>query len=348
MSRLATSLALAALAAGPLLAQSEQRTLKGSTVAIYNLVGRIQAVGGSGDAVVVEITRRGADAAQLRIETGPVRGRESLRVVYPSDRIVYPEMRRSRTHLNVREDGTFSDGDWREWSSRDRVQIRGSGEGLEAHADLVVRVPRGQTLELVLGAGRVEVSNVEGRVAVDVAAADVEVAGAKGSLSLDTGSGRVTVRDVSGDLSIDSGSGGLVVDRVKGSSLRLDSGSGGVQASDIEVGDFNADVGSGGLEVMRLAAPRVSVETGSGGVHLELLAAVERVDVETGSGGATIRAPASLSAEVEVETGSGGFHTDFAIVTRRFSRNSVQGRISDGRGRITIEAGSGTVRLLKS
>ena len=67
-----------------------------------------------------------------------------------------------------------------------------------------------------------------------------------------------------------------------------------------------------------------------------------------GSGGATIRVPATVSAEIDAETGSGGFSTDFEVVTRRLGRNHISGRIGDGKGRITIEAGSGTVRLLKN
>lgn len=347
MSRLAGVLALSALLAEPTLAQSEQRTVKGSAVAIYNLAGRLRAVAGSGDAVIVEITRGGADASKLRIETGTIRGRETLRIVYPSDRIVYPNSR-SRTSINVREDGTFSDGGWRDSDTRDRVDIRGYGPGLEAFADLVVRVPRGQKIDLFLAVGRAEIANVEGDVLVDVGAAEVDVSGTKGLLTLDTGSGRVFVRDATGDVNIDAGSGGLSVERVKGNVLRIDSGSGGVSGTDVEVREFTADVGSGGLRMYRMKAPQVTAETGSGGITLELLSDIERLNVETGSGGATIRVPATLSAELEAETGSGGFSTDFEVVTRRVSRNHIVGRIGDGRARIRIEAGSGSVRLLKN
>lgn len=346
-ARLAGVVALSALLTAPAAAQIEQRTVKGSQVAIYNLAGRLRAVAGTGDAVAVEITRGGADAAKLRIETGIIGGRETLRIVYPSDRVVYPDSR-SRTSITVRRDGTFGDGDddWRD--GRDRVDIRGYGPGLEAFADLTVRVPRGQKIELFLAVGRVDVANVEGDILVDVGAAEVDVSGTKGALTLDTGSGRVSVRDATGNLNIDSGSGGLSVDRVKGDVLRIDSGSGGVTGSDIEVRELNADVGSGGLRLYRVKAPVVTAETGSGGITLELLSDVERLSVETGSGGATIRVPATLSAEIEAETGSGGFSTDFEVTTRRVSRNHIVGRIGDGRGRVNIEAGSGSVRLLKN
>lgn len=328
-------------------AQAEQRTVRGAHVAIYNLAGRLRAMPGAGDAVIIEITRGGANRDQLRIESGTVNGRETLRVVYPSDRIVYRDLRnRSRVSMRVREDGTFGDGGWRR-DSRDEVEIRGGGSGLDAFADLVVRVPRGQRIDLFLGAGRVEVANVEGDLLVDVAAAEVDVSGTKGELTLDTGSGRVAVRDATGNLNVDTGSGGVTIDRVKGDVLSIDSGSGGVQASDVDVRELTADVGSGGVRFFRTKATNVNVDAGSGGVNLELLSTVENLEVETGSGGATIRVPATLSAELEAETGSGGFSTDFEITTRRVSRNHVVGRIGDGKGRIRLEAGSGSIRLLK-
>jgi hypothetical protein len=246
-------MALSVVGALPLPGQTENRALTGANVAIYNLAGRMRAVAGAGSAVAVEITRKGADAGKLRIETGAIRSRETLRIVYPSDRVVYTELRHSRTSVHVREDGTFSDGDWQEWRNRDRVDIRGSGPGLEAHADLVVRIPKGQKIELFLAVGRVEVANVEGDLVIDVGSAEIDVAGMKGALSLDTGSGRVLVRDVTGDLNIDTGSGGVTLERVKGGALHLDSGSGGVEATEVEVAEFSADVGRRGRAASRSA-----------------------------------------------------------------------------------------------
>jgi len=343
--RLVGVLALSVILAPVALGQAEQRTIKGSIVAIYNLAGRMRVVAGSGDAVGVEITRAGPDAAKLKVETGPIRGRETLRIIYPPDRIVYPDLRSSRTSLRVRDDGTFSDAGG---NLEDRVDIRSYGPGLDAHADLVVQIPKGQRVELFVGVGRADVVNVEGNLLLDVASAEVDVGGVRGNLTLDTGSGRVSVRDVTGDLIIDSGSGGLTLDKIKGTTLKLDSGSGGVQGSDIDVKVLQADVGSGGLRMYRLTAADLNIDTGSGGATLEIMSTFEKLIVDAGSGGVTVRAPAALSADVDVETGSGGFQTDFEITTQRVSRNHVQGKIGDGHSQIRIETGSGSVRLLKN
>src|SRR5258708_178771 len=88
--------------------QTERVTLDGRDIAIYNLVGRLTVEGGTGDKVVVEVTRGGRDASRLKVQTGEVRGHNALRVIYPSDRIYYSDTRWSgRTTFTVDDDGTF-------------------------------------------------------------------------------------------------------------------------------------------------------------------------------------------------------------------------------------------------
>src|SRR3989454_9763559 len=91
---------------------TERKTVPGADVAIYNLAGVLRLEQGSGADVAVEITRGGGDAAKLRIETGEIRGRQTLRVMYPDDDIVYDALGRwgggGETTVDVREGGTFN------------------------------------------------------------------------------------------------------------------------------------------------------------------------------------------------------------------------------------------------
>jgi lia operon protein LiaG len=345
---LATGLLVAIAGASP--AQTERRALSGDRVAIYNLAGRLRVQAGTGAQVTVDVTRAGRDAGQLKIATGEAQGSQSLRVVYPSDRVVYPDMRsRSRTQLRVNGDGTFDDRDGgRDWFGRDRVEIRDSGGGLEAHADLVVSVPKGQKLAIHWGVGDATVSNVDGDIRLSVAAATVNTEHTRGRLDLDTGSGAVTVTDAEGEVILDSGSGGVTVNGVRGDHLDMDTGSGRIRADDVDVKSFKADVGSGGLTMGRLKASRVNVDVGSGGLSLDLISVVEDLTIDAGSGGVTVRLPAAQGAEIEIETGSGGIESDFAVQANHVERNHVRGQIGDGRGRIKIESGSGRVRLIKT
>jgi hypothetical protein len=94
----------AALAiAAPLLAQTPERhTLRGNRVAIYDLVGDVHVVEGTGRDVVVEVTRQGSDASQLRIETGDIAGVPTLRVIVPFDPIAYATDQHRDSHSTLR------------------------------------------------------------------------------------------------------------------------------------------------------------------------------------------------------------------------------------------------------
>ena len=348
-SRFLRGTALAALAFPALaLAQTERFTLEGPEVAVYNLAGTLKVEGGSGDKVLVEVTRAGRDAQRLSVQTGEVRGRPAIRIRYPDDRIVYPQLGYdSRSTFRVSDDGTFGDDDDRGWRDGRRVEVRSGGDGMEAHADVRVVVPKGKAVFLRHGIGETTIDNVDGRLHVSVAAARVRAAHVRGVMTLDAGSGGVDISDMTGELDLDAGSGGAILDGVRGGRLTMDIGSGSLRGRDIDVPELRADVGSGGVRLSGVKAPRLRLETGSGGSDLELLGPVEDIQVEAGSGGVTLRLPANLGATVDIETGSGGIDSDFEVKVSRMERHALHGTVGDGRGRVTIEAGSGTVRLLK-
>lgn len=337
-------LALTATLATAVRAQEETHRVPGSEVSVYNLAGHARVVRGSGPDVVVRLTRGGSDASRLEVRIGEARGRQTLSVIYPDDRVVYPEMGRgSNTSVHVRDDGTFGGG-----SRGDRVQIRGSGRGLEAWADLVVEVPSGKDVAVHVAAGDAEVSGVQGDITMDTGSGSIEATDVTGSLRLDTGSGSAHATGIRGDLSVDTGSGSVTVRDVSGGSVKLDTGSGGVRGGNIQATSLDADTGSGSIDLDAVSCTDVVLDTGSGSVDLVLLTDVDRLDVDTGSGSVTVHAPDDLGAEVDIETGSGGIDLDFAVEVRRVRRDHVTGTLGDGRGRIRIDTGSGTVRLRKN
>ncbi|HEX6059946.1 MAG TPA: DUF4097 family beta strand repeat-containing protein [Gemmatimonadaceae bacterium] len=345
---LRSSALLLAAAALPLGAQQPERfTLSGSSVAIFNLAGTVRATAASGRDVVVTVERAGPDAARLRVETGEIGGRQTLRVIFPEDRILFRGRGNGswNTQLRVHDDGTFYDG---RGDGGRRVRIESRGSGLDAHANVAVAVPAGQRIALHLAAGDVHVTNVNGDILVDVGAADVTTSGTRGALRLDTGSGEVSVSDAEGDLDLDAGSGGSTLRGVKGRVLNVDAGSGSVTAHDVAVEELRVDAGSGDVTLERVSAPQIDLDLGSGSTDLSLLGDVRRLVVDAGSGGVTLRIPESLGAQIEVDAGSGGLDLQVPVTTRRISRDAFSGTIGDGEGRITIDAGSGRVRILRS
>ena len=349
-SPLLGSAALSLFLVPALVAQGVERfPLTGREVAIYNLVGTMTVEGGTGSQVVVEVTRVGGDAARLKIETGTVRGRNALRVLYPEDRIVYSALGGgSRSTFGVNDDGTFDEPGDRGWNDRRRIEVRDGGTGLDAHADLRVLVPSGAKVRVRNGVGKTVVQNVEGTLNVSVSASPLRASHLRGSIALSTGAGAIDVSDVAGDLDVDAGSGGVSIDGVRGTKLSMDVGSGALRGRGIEVGELTADIGSGGAHLAGVKAPRVHVETGSGGSEIELLGPVDDVSIEAGSGGVTLRLPANTGAAFDIETGSGGIDTDFDVQVKRMERRALRGTVGDGKARVRIEAGSGTVKVLKN
>jgi len=328
---------------------AERRTLTGDDIAVYNLAGVMRVEGGTGAEVSVEVTRGGPDASKLTIATGRIRGRETLRVIYPDRRVIYKQgdwgRYRSRTSLRVDDDGTFSD----DRSDNGRtVDIVGGGDGLDAYADVRVVVPKGKRVSVFLGVGEAKIENVDGDLYVDVSSAAVTSTRTRGKLSLDTGSGEVRVTDAQGDIDLDTGSGNVEVQNIRGPRLTMDTGSGRVRGSDVVVDEMELDTGSGSLRLAQVQSKRITLDSGSGSVELDLRSDVESLRIDSGSGGVTLGIPESLGATIRIDTGSGGIDTDIPIQVKKAERNALNGTIGDGKGEIIIETGSGGVKLRRS
>lgn len=332
-----------ALAAVPGTAQESYR-LGGTQVAVYNLAGDVEVVRGSGSDVVVTLTRGGDDGGSLDVETREVQGWEALVVRYPDDEIVYDRGGRGNysTTIQVRDDGTWGGG----WGGGDRVRVRSSGSGLEAHADLRIEVPEGRDIRVYLAVGEASARGLRGDVELDLGAGRAAVEDVVGDVSVDTGSGGVTVSSVQGEVVVDTGSGSVRIDGVRGPALLVDTGSGSVDAADIEADVVEVDTGSGSVDLVRVSAADILVDTGSGSVDVEVLTMIDRVEIDTGSGGVTLRVPEGVNAEIEADSGSGGIDVDVPLQLRTQRRDYLRGVMGDGRGRITIDTGSGRIRVV--
>jgi lia operon protein LiaG len=336
-----SAIAAALLLASPLAAQ-ERHVLTGASATIWNLAGTVRMEAGTGTDVAVEVTRGGSDGERLTVNASG----GQLRVRYPSDDIVYREDDRGRstTTLTVRDDGSFGGGFG---SGGRRVRVRSYGNGLEAHADLRVSVPRGKRVEIHLAAGEVSVVNVDGDLRLDVHAARVRATGTKGRLSVDAGSGSVQVDEAEGELDVNTGSGSTRVTGFRGASLSVDAGSGSITARDVTVERFTAEAGSGRVSADGLATDDLRVDTGSGGVELSLTRVPRSSNIDTGSGSVRLALPADANADLEISTGSGRISSDFAVTMDRIERRALRGRLGDGGPRIMVDTGSGSVRLVK-
>lgn len=337
--------AVFAFAQGALAQTPDRYSIPGSTVAAYNLAGTVTIERGTGSNVVIEVMREGRDAGRLEVERIEVDDRPALVVRYPEGDVVYDERGGGTTQINVRRDGTFFGSGMR----GDRVTIRRSGRGTQAHADLRILVPAGRAVDLRLGVGGVTASDVEGGLDIDVAAAAVRTNNTNGGLRIDTGSGSVVVNDAdSDDILIDTGSGSVEVNGIRATGLNVDTGSGRVTGNGIVATSLGVDTGSGAITLSDVSASDIVLDTGSGRVTLDLVTRIESVVIDTGSGRVRLTVPADLSASIEVETGSGGIDIDLPLRITHRNRTSLSGTLGsdDGSGRIEIDTGSGGVSIV--
>jgi lia operon protein LiaG len=348
--------ALAAVAAPALLiAQTERVSLAGGRAAIWNIAGMVNLTPGSGRAVEVTVTKRGPDAGRLEVARGPIGGRETLRIIYPGDDIVYRDRDREmhgdrwRTEFRVREDGTFGgdNHDRRRGESGRRVRVTSSGSGTEASADLEITVPAGTELSIFLAVGEITARNVDGKILLDTHGANVSATGMKGDLDIDTGSGDVRVDGMTGPLRVDVGSGDVTLSSVSGASLDIDTGSGEVRGTGVASGVLRIDTGSGDVELDGLTAQDVNVDVGSGNVELGWTTDPGDLTVDSGSGDVVLTIPANSGATVDFESSSGDVDSDFPIQTTRVQRDALRGTFGDGKGRLAVESGSGSLKLVR-
>lgn len=359
-----TALSFAAVTSVPAHAAAQERfSVSGSDVAIYNLAGQVRIEPSNGASVIVEVTRGGSDATRLRVETGSVRGRDAIRIIYPNENIVYRAQdkgfertgfdRFARTQFRVRDDGTFNDerlrGEGTGAGSRfgmpfgdgRRVTIAGRGRGVEAHADLRVLVPQGKRVAVILGVGKLYARNVNGDVAIRTHSADITAEAVEGALWVDAGSGDLKLSDVSARLDVHTGSGDVDLTRVRGAFTAANTGSGDVTGSGIDSGELRANTGSGDVRLQDVRGRSVILESGSGDVEVSLNGDVDSVSAHTGSGDVTLGLADGVGARVEIDTGSGDVHTDLPLSAVDRRRSHFRGTLGDGRGSIRVETGSG-------
>jgi hypothetical protein len=330
---------LALLGAGSVRAEDMDRrfTLAGEKLLLVNLVGEIRVEAGTGTEFEIDVAVRGRDAGPNLVRFDQADGPDAhLFVQYPlkeARTLAYPELGRGSNSSFAAPRGTnwgdSGTGDGSIFHRGERqVRIRGRGRGLEAWADVTVRVPSGKKLEIRHGAGRITATNVQTDLLLDSCLGSVEVQGIRGRVSVDTGSGEVSARDTDGGLAIDTGSGSVTLAQCRGGQISVDTGSGSVDAEGIEADDLQIDTGSGAVTVAltRMGKGSFVVDTGSGSIDFHV--------------------PPNASADIRADTGSGGISLDLAQAKlRRHDRDEVAVTLGDGDASVTLDAGSGSIHI---
>ncbi len=343
--------ALLMLAALPARAQQEW-SFEGNELLVTNLVGEITVRGHDGSRIVVRVQPLGDDADVIRFEVK--RGGDAeFHVVFPleqSTRYSYPRRRGGRTEFRLeswRDESAFLEEIYSGISGRERIEVGGDRDGLEAWADLEVLLPRGVDAVVKVAVGELKAMDVEADILLDTHSGPVTAQNIQGNTNIDTGSGSVDVSGVRGSLYVDTGSGRVEAADIEGERITIDTGSGRVTVERATARQMEIDTGSGSVRTSRIYCDNSIVDTGSGSVTLDLMElSGGSHSVDTGSGSVTVNMPADASVRIIADTGSGGIDLDVPnAMLRRMSRDEVELEIGGGAARLEIDTGSGGITI---
>ena len=205
----------------------------------------------------------------------------------------------------------------------------------------------GQTA-IETGSGAVQGWRINGSVSAETGSGTVEFREVNGALSLDVGSGAVSARQINGDLRVDTGSGSLLVEEV-GGRVELDTGSGGVSVRRVHGSSLTVNTGGGSMQLREIDVAQLAVDASSGGVDAELAQVYPGGSyvITTGSGGVTVALPPNADLSVRADAPSGRVsHSGLNLRVVHEGAGEFEAVMGQGRARLTLEAGSGGVRLL--
>jgi hypothetical protein len=336
------------------ISSGEPLAFSADTLVVTHLLGTVEVLPTAGSQFEVEVRFVGEGAEEsLKVHTREGSTAE-VAIQFPVDRVRkyrYTDAGRMTTQLTLplRRDGESSGGLvaslFRQLSG-DRIEIS-DRRGTEMWADLTVRVPAGKTLDLVLGAGKIQAVGVEGDLSLDSHGGPITMTGLQGTIRADTGSGSISGEDLDGRINLDTGSGSISLRHARGPEVLIDTGSGSVKLANVDSERLLVDTGSGTVRGEALGADDLDIDTGSGGVEVELVRmGTGKFVVDTGSGTVNFRLPRGASARIVADTGSGGIRFDLedAEVLHQ-ERSNVLLSLGTGAAEVLLDTGSGSVTV---
>ena len=215
-----------------------------------------------------------------------------------------------------------------------KVPDRSHGHHKDVSSDLLIRVPKGSSIDVGTVSADISVEGVEGEQELQSVSGDVETEAFSTDIDIGT---------VSGDVDVE-GSG-------KDMEARLESVSGDVTGDELS-GNIKAESVSGDIEIMQGDFSRARIETVNGDVLFNAVLRTDgKLDVETINGTVDITFIGDVSARFDIETFNGRIRNCFGPDAERTSKYAPGWELSftegSGEGRVSIATLNGGLRLCK-
>ena len=175
------------------------------------------------------------------------------------------------------------------------------------------------------GSGNIRVTKIGAETRVSTGSGDVRIESVKGRVYANTGSGTVKARGIAGGFFAETGSGDVTLEQDAPGDVVAKTGSGSVRLQNVH-GGVEARTGSGEVEVNGEPTSNWQIHTGSGSINLRLQSqAGFDLDARSSSGSVTVNRPVTIQGTMK--------------------RNRVVGKVGAGGVLLSLETGSGDIRL---
>lgn len=184
------------------------------------------------------------------------------------------------------------------------------------------------------------------RVSVDGVNTDIDVQGIDADISVQTVEGDVTVKGVIGRVTAESISGFVTVEGVRGR-VNASATNQSMRLSNI-VGDLDVEAVNGSITMLNIESSSVHAETTNGGIILgTTIRDGGSYSMSTTNGTLAMGIANGTNATLEVSTFSGKLDTSFPLTVDKRRSGTYSFRLGSGGARISLEAFSGNVRLVR-
>lgn len=201
------------------------------------------------------------------------------------------------------------------WFNSDRSNLR-----------FEIEVPSRIDLDVETSGGRIDVSQIEGRV------------------DLETSGGRVDLERITGEVDAHTSGGGMEAIDIDGRA-RLRTSGGRVEVERI-TGDLVAGSSGGSIEV-RDAGGVVEASTSGGPITVSLARGnASGGSLSTSGGGVTVYIDPQVGLDVDASTSGGSVTLEVPVTVRgRLSRRSVSGTLNGGGPTLRVRSSGGSIRV---
>jgi len=167
-------------------------------------------------------------------------------------------------------------------------------------------------------------------------------------LDMNTTNGKVEISDIEGKVLSRSTNGSVYVRNVVGSTESKTT-NGNISAVDLR-GDAVAKTTNGKINMRRIDG-NVNAKSTNGKIYAEIVGMTNGKDMEfvTTNGSVTVLLPKNINADLEAKTKNGKIYTEYPItMAGEISKKHITGKINDGGPLIYIETTNGGIEILES